>query len=134
MQGRGKVYFLYELCSIFSCPHNHATVITDKMVPTIATGDHTVRPHKQIAIHMPFNICTPFSLTLTPLHPSSHAHIRPPPFSMAMATSYCSMASPPITSKIPFLSIQVHCPKQTISFVLCLLFVFSLSHSFFLDS
>jgi hypothetical protein len=42
---------------------------------------------------------------------------------MAMATSYGSMANPPITSRTPFLSKQVHCHRQTICFI-CLLFIF----------
>jgi hypothetical protein len=47
---------------------------------------------------------------------------------MAMATG--SMAKPPITSKILFPNKQVHSPKQFLSFVLCLLVGFSLSHYF----
>lgn len=82
----------------------HATVITDKMVPTTATGDHTVRPHKQIAIHFPFNISPP-SLPLTSSlspHPSPPAHIHPPrvqwPWQSAMAP-WLTLHLPP---RLPF--------------------------------
>ena len=93
---------------------------TDKMVPTTATGDHIIRPHKQIAIHFLFNFCsTSLSLTFSPSpHPSPHAHIHPPKASMAMATSYSSMANPPFTSKTPFPNKQVHSPKQYI-YIFC---------------